>query len=238
MALVLVLSRMKTGTILFLACPFVFLLFQRRWSTVLFYLSLVAAVTALFFSAEYLHQNISAISQPIERTLGDEYSIQTFSPRLLGYSEFVDPKNWTMFGTGQEVPGHDMLTSTLTKYGGLPVVVILLCGSLAIWSIHRVALNIPEGPERDLALCLLVYVILGGISGPLTGGFFNTQPLSYIVWTFAGSVFVLARIARKRFAVEAIETKRAKKQPDEVREPARGDADERRKGDFTNPLNA
>ncbi len=175
------------------------------WTKAL-YVSTIFVFLTLIFMADKLLLNLDVVQNRVTEVVGDgQFADQmtrvgTYSDRLMGFSNLVkNPKIYTFFGHGAEAAedstlySHDMLTSSLVKYGVVPILLIIL---VTIWMLrvaHRSVFAIQGPQQRKLAAGLMALPLSLLAMSMLAGSVLVVFPVNMFMWLFCGLFVVTVR---------------------------------------------
>ncbi|MEM6910842.1 MAG: hypothetical protein AAF555_04595 [Verrucomicrobiota bacterium] len=189
-----VVAKGKTGIIVAMLIPVAFIFFRAKLGTVVAYIAGVGFFGLLIGFAGTLRNNLAAIDQTYRKVLGlaPEWSIQTFTPRLEGYLELKDPKNWSFFGIG-EGRNHDAVTAILVQYGAIGMVGLFIIMFATGFAFHHSILTIKDSSHRSLAAIFGAAFSISMVAALMSGYGLFAQPVCLALGTFAGAVFAIRR---------------------------------------------
>jgi len=177
------------------------LMFSNKITTLALYLVGILGVMCLFLFPNQIEKEFKAGLFGSASSEAENFVLttSTWQARLLGFQNLQDePQLWTPWGleaAGRGVSDqefatmtHDIITSTILKYGYVVTTVVSLILFIIATSIHRMYFNMRKGVERNMSLLLLA-----GIIGILAGGLTNQSalsvyPINFYLWFFVGSL--------------------------------------------------
>jgi hypothetical protein len=168
-------------------------LFRSPRLTIAFYAVGMAAFAALIASSSYMLANIETWTMKLHEWTGaNEFmanmlDANTYKDRLMGFANVLgNPAAYSLFGLGEDqIHGdfynHDPLSTSLVKYGAVPLAGALVLGVAGLVYLHRSVLTIREAGPRLLATHCLA-VAAGSVAVSMIGG--------NLIATFPGNAFL------------------------------------------------
>lgn len=135
--------------------------------------------------------------------------VDTFSDRLRGWTNFLEPSTWSLFGTGassaeeyNEKGGHDLVNKMLIKVGVAGLLPMLLLIIAVLFLLHRIVWRAPSvhlKKEGAFLLACFVPLLVMNIMG---GGNLNTTPSNLQMWSMLAGILVF----RKQYGIRPWES--------------------------------
>jgi hypothetical protein len=174
-----------------------FYLFRTLAGTRLVYGALSAAFVALVIFAQAILDNMVDLQDGLDAIVGggafvgQMARIDTYSDRLIGFAKWTsNPEMFTLFGYGpgrvdnygDPLYAHDLVTGILVTHGLVPLVVLVIGGSIILYHMHRRVLATVDAHHRCLAAGLIAvafsFVAISAVSGSVLGVF----PVNSLMW--------------------------------------------------------
>lgn len=195
-------SRMKSSIVTLVVSLIVYFVYKNNKLTLLAYTSAIASFVFVVIKSQWLLANLWKANQFVVGHFGDEYSILTFSGRLISLETLKNPQYYTTFGYGEYVHTHDFLSMVLIKSGVIGLSVVVLGAIFTLFLLHRNTSRI-DSTLKPLYVVILTMLIpfsallaLGGSGG------FHVTPNNFRAWTLIGcSIFLATRFASRKSAV-------------------------------------
>lgn len=193
-------SRLKASMVICLLTPFLYFFFKTKLKTFLVYFGGVTAVGLVFINAGYFIEKLPEWNIYVTDFLGPDYNILTFTPRLEGFQEFMDPKNWSFFGLEEDVKSHDTFTSILTQLGVVPLLGVIIGAFTIAYKIHSIVFQCEDKQIRYLATALLTIALINIFRLMVVGSGFLSQPQPLVAGCFLAGAIVFVNIHHKNKA--------------------------------------
>jgi hypothetical protein len=197
-----VVASTSRSTFLFIAVALGgFFCFRSRFATRILYAGLAAAFFALMFFSEFLLMNLDPIQDAISSVTGEtEFVYQltrvgTFADRLMGFSRlWKNPEAYTAFGYGSSrghdeydpLYAHDLLGNMLVVHGVVPLLALVVVGTVILRKLHRLVTDLPDPHHRRLAAGMVAlgfsFFAISAVSGNVLGVF----PVNVFLWLCLG----------------------------------------------------
>ena len=185
--------------------------FKTRKGTITFYCIALTAGTFLIGFSEFLLDRLDWFQtflpggsdwQQVAFRLG------TISDRLQGYqSVLLNPKMYTAFGHGvsnevmkftfeEEGFNHDVLSSTLFRFGVVGLVMLLSFCGFILWRIHSAVWRVQDREKKALGTTLVsifVLILMSHIGGPS----YHVFPINLFIWLFLGLTIMVCNVSEE-----------------------------------------
>lgn len=185
--------------------------FRSRTGTLTFYAIGGAAFATLLVGARFFQDRLewmtSALMQKFEgRLSADTININTFSDRLQGFAAvLMNPNAYTLFGYGPDrgtdpsdpLYNHDLLSTTLVRWGALPLAVMLVSAAIFLVWTHSQILRIEDPNRRRLGAASLALVMSLFAISITSGNVLSIFPVNTFFWLgVTATILVVAADAR------------------------------------------
>lgn len=188
-------STVRVGILLLPVAVVGTFLFSRPGATLAFYGSLSGGLLVLVLMSDYLYRNIEIWSGKLIELCGGGSSylahmlnMNTYKDRLYGFSNvLLNPSAYSLFGMrhGGEDEGlvsHDPISSTLLRYGLVPLLLILLSGGFGIWRMHRMIFQMKNRTLQLFAAGCLANAAGNMAVSLINGNLLGTFPVNVFFW--------------------------------------------------------
>src|SRR5271166_1792534 len=183
------------------------LCFRRKWTTGLFYGTILGALILLMFNAEPVLESLGTLQKLLPADDNSDISTEvfrlgTFSERLLSFHNgLTNPRFHTLFGNPDaakaddensygETVAHDQITQTLVQYGLVGLGASILIAATGLWLAHRTVLRLKDHTTREIAIALLSVVTAVVYSGMLFGSHLGLFPVD-VFFAFLIGILVM-----------------------------------------------
>lgn len=179
--------------------------FKTRKGTVIFYFVALTSMALLIVFSQTLLESLEWFQTflPGEKDWQKvAFRLGTMSDRFQGYQMvLLNPRMYTLFGHGvatseldlkfnEEGYNHDVLSSTLFRFGIVGVLVALSICAYTLIRIHSAVWRIQDRDRKALGTTLvsiLVLILISHIGGPSSHVF----PINLFIWLFLGLVITI-----------------------------------------------
>ncbi len=183
------------------------LCFRRKWTTLLFYGTILGGLMLLMFNAETVLERLGSLENLLPMNENSDISteafhLETFSDRLMSFHNgLTNPRFHTLFGDPDaakaddensfgDTVAHDQITQTLVQYGLIGLAVSVLIAATGLWLAHRTVLRLEDHTTRETAIALLSIVAAVIYSGMLFGGHIDLFPVDVFFALLVGILVV------------------------------------------------
>lgn len=171
--------------------------------------ALYASVVALFVTAcVYAQELINGVTKltlwALENfggtAIGEQFTrFWTICDRLEGMHDLAhNPLMWTMFGYGAKgaadmhearmVASHDLISNLLLEIGWLPLSLVLIVASLALFSFHHSVWRLRGSPVFNICLWMVGIEFGLLVHNIFAGNITSTFPVNFFFWFIAGAL--------------------------------------------------
>jgi hypothetical protein len=192
--------------------------FKSTKGTLLIYVSMVVAFVLVCVFALQIKEGINTLTIRALDLAGDSAIGQqlgrfwTVGARLDGLHDLAtNGKMWTLFGYGSKqveemlaegiVHSHDIVSTTLLKYGVIVLTVSILISAAILKHIHQLVLGLSGTPVFSLCLWLLCTEYGLIFHNVCAGNVTATFPVNFFFWFIAGAI----RTCSEYYAQKALE---------------------------------
>lgn len=179
--------------------------FRTRLGTILFYIAGGGAFIALLVSARFLLDRIELATIKLTEILGNTLSFEainlnTFSDRLMGFAEVLtNPEAYTWFGHGTSrgidprdpLYNHDLLSSTLVRYGAVPLCVLIIATLVFLVWTHGQILGIRDPRRRQIGAGMLALGLSFFAISITSGNVLTIFPVNVFFWLAVTSTILI-----------------------------------------------
>jgi hypothetical protein len=183
------------------------LCFRRKWTTCLYYGTILGALLLLMFNAEAVLERLGSLENLLPMNDNSDISTEvfrlgTFSERLMSFHNgLTNPRFHTLFGNPDaakadtensygETVAHDQITQTLVRYGLVGLAASILIVATGLWLAHRAVLGLDDHTKREIAIALLSIVTAVIYSGMIFGSHLGLFPVD-IFFAFLVGILVV-----------------------------------------------
>jgi O-antigen ligase len=186
------------------------LCFRRKWTTCLFYGTILGGLILLMVNAEPVLDRLGSLEKLLPMNDNNDLSSEafrlgTFSDRLMSFHNgLTNPRFHTLFGDPDaakadeehshgDTVAHDQITQTLVQYGLVGLGVCILIAATALVIAHRAVLRLKNRRTREIAIALLSIVIAVIYSGMMFGSHLGLFPVDFFFAFLIGILVVCCR---------------------------------------------
>ena len=215
MSVAIVLSTQRSMLLIPFIIYFSYLMMRSPVATGGFYFIMVASVVLAVATSQWmLDHGLDIINDAIRSDSGwgsEVFNVSTFSDRLRGWTQFLEPSTWSLFGTGassieeySEKGGHDLVNKILITVGvaGLILMIAVIVAVLAF--LHRIIWRAPTVALKNEGAFLLAMFVPLLIMNIMGGGNLNTVPINLQIWSMLAGILVF----RNQYNINIWESKK------------------------------
>lgn len=211
-------STSRTGFIMVAVMAAGIFAFRTRTGTMAFYAVGGAVFATLLVGARFFQDRLEWMTFKLTEKLGDSLSaesinVNTFSDRLQGFATVLtnpDAYTWFGYGAGRGVDprdplyNHDLLSSTLVRYGAVPLVVLIMATvGFLVWT-HGHLLGIRNRRRRHIGAAMLALAMSFFAISITSGNVLSIFPVNTFFWlAVTATIVIVAADARASAPAQA-----------------------------------
>lgn len=204
-------STSRTGFVMVAVMTAGIFAFRSRPGTITFYSIGGAAFATLLVGARFFQDRLEWMTFKLTEKLGgslasETINVNTFSDRLQGFaSVLTNPAAYTWFGHGagrgtdprDPLYNHDLLSSTLVRWGAVPLfVLIAVTVAFLIWT-HGQLLGIRDARRRNIGAAMLSLAMSFFAISITSGNVLSIFPVNTFFWlAVTATIVIVAADAR------------------------------------------
>jgi len=198
-------STSRTGLIMVAVMAAGIVAFRTRSGTAIFYAIAGGVFATLLLGARFFQDRLEWMTFKLTEKFGGSVSaetinVNTFSDRLQGFATVLtNPDAYTWFGYGagrgtdprDPLYNHDLLSSTLVRYGAVPlfVLVIVTIGFL-LWT-HGQLLSLRDRRRRNICAAMLALAMSFFAISITSGNVLSIFPVNTFFWLAVTATIVI-----------------------------------------------
>ena len=198
-------STSRTGFVMVAVMAAGMVAFRTRTGTVIFYSIGGSAFATLLVGARFFQDRLEWLTFKLTQKLGGSLStetinVNTFSDRLQGFASVLtnpDAYTWLGHGAGRGTDprdplyNHDLLSSTLVRYGAVPLFVLIIAtAAFLIWT-HGHLLSLHDRRRRHICAAMLALAMSFFVISVTSGNVLSIFPVNTFFWLAVTATIVI-----------------------------------------------
>ena len=198
-------STSRTGFVMVAVMAAGIVAFRTRTGTAIFYSVGGAAFATLLVGARFFQDRLEWMTFKLMEKLGGSLSaetinVNTFSDRLQGFATVLtnsDAYTWFGHGAGRGTDprdplyNHDLLSSTLVRYGAVPLFVLVIATvGFLIWT-HGHLLGLRDKRRRHICAAMLALAMSFFVISITSGNVLSIFPVNTFFWLAVTATIVI-----------------------------------------------